>query len=100
VFPASYTPDEKIKSFLDLESKWLRSKNPEMSESELASKIKRIENQLKERQVDKKWRGFTINFKNGNFRVVTPQLDDLSKFIIKAEKEGDLIKKWRLDQKW
>jgi hypothetical protein len=96
VFPASYTSDEKIKSFLDLESKWLISKNPEMSESELASKIKRIENQLKERQIDKKWRGFTINFKNGNFRVVTPQLDDLSRFIVKAEKDGDSIKKWPL----
>ncbi len=91
VFPASYTTDEKIKSFLDLESKWLRSKNPEMGQSELASKIKQIENQLKERQIDKKWRGFTINIKNGNFRVVTPQLDDLSKFIVKAEKDGDSI---------
>jgi len=91
VFPASYTSDEKIKSFLDLESKWLRSKNPEMSEDELASKLKRIENQLRERQVDKKWRGFTINFKNGNFRVVTPQLDDLSRFVVKAEKDGDSI---------
>ena len=62
-----------------------------MGKSELAAKIKRIENQLKERQIDKKWRGFTINFKNGNFRVVTPQLDDLSKFIVKAEKDGDSI---------
>jgi hypothetical protein len=35
--------------------------------------------------------GNTINFKNGNFRVVTPQLDDLSKFIVKAEKDGDSI---------
>ena len=91
VFPASYTSDEKIKLFLDMESKWLRSKNPEMGQSELASRIKRIENQLKERQVDKKWRGFTINFKNGNFRVVTPQIDDLSRFIVKAEKDGDSI---------
>ena len=89
VFPASYTSDEKIKSFLDLESEWLRSKNPEMSKSELASKIKQIEKQLKERLIDKKWRGFTINFKNGNFRVVTPPLDDLSKFIVKAEKDGE-----------
>jgi DNA invertase Pin-like site-specific DNA recombinase len=91
VFPASYTSDEKIKSFLDLESKWLRSKNPGMGQSELASKIKQIEKQLKERQIDKKWRGFTINFKNGNFRVVTPQIDDLSKFIVKAEKDGDSL---------
>jgi hypothetical protein len=33
--------------------------------------------------------GNTINFKNGNFRVVTPQIDDLSKFIVKAEKDGE-----------
>lgn len=86
VKPASYTKDELIKSVVDLESEWLKSNNPEMSESEVASERRRIENQLKEMQIDKNFRAFTIYFKDGNYRIVTPQMDDLSKFTVKAEK--------------
>jgi hypothetical protein len=90
VYPAGHiTSDETIKLLIEYETKWLKSKNPEITEDEIAFEINRIETQMQERRIDKNLRSFIIYFKNGNYRVVTPDLDDLSKFIVKAEKDGE-----------